>query len=86
MAKLERGVNDLATLYPELAKEWHPTKNGVLTPNNIACGSNKKVWWLLLYDDPETGKHFDFEWEASIGNRIKSIITFNNYLNKKTNT
>lgn len=30
MAKLIPGVNDLATVNPELAKEWHPTKNGNL--------------------------------------------------------
>ena len=37
--------NSLANLNPELAKEWHPTKNGKLTPNDIGIGSNKKVWW-----------------------------------------
>ena len=31
---------------PHLVKEWHPTKNGELTPNNLTRGSNKKVWWL----------------------------------------
>lgn len=37
--------NSLATLYPNLAQEWHPTKNGELTPNDVTVGSNKKVWW-----------------------------------------
>jgi very-short-patch-repair endonuclease len=32
--------------YPHLVKEWHPTKNGDLTPDNITHGSHKKVWWL----------------------------------------
>jgi very-short-patch-repair endonuclease len=32
--------------YPHLVKEWHPTKNGELTPNDITHGSHKKVWWL----------------------------------------
>jgi len=31
--------------YPELVKEWHPTKNGELTPSDFTHGSNKKVWW-----------------------------------------
>ena len=26
-----KGVNDLATCYPDVATEWHPTKNGTLT-------------------------------------------------------
>ena len=32
--------------YPELVKEWHPTKNGDLKPENLTCESHKKVWWL----------------------------------------
>ena len=24
------------------------------------------MWWFLPYDDPRTGKHFDFEWEDRI--------------------
>ena len=32
--------------YPHLVKEWHPTKNGDLTPDNLTHGSKKKVWWL----------------------------------------
>ena len=34
------------SLYPDLVKEWHPTKNGDLTPNDFTHGSGKKVWWL----------------------------------------
>lgn len=45
MRKLVPGVNDLATVNPELAAEWHPTKNGELQPNSLLCGSNKDVWW-----------------------------------------
>ncbi len=36
---------NLATANPELAKEWHPTKNGDLTPSDVTPGSNKKIWW-----------------------------------------
>jgi len=38
--------NNLATVLPEIAKEWHPTKNGKLKPENYTRGSQKKVWWL----------------------------------------
>ena len=65
------GFNDLATTNPELAAQWHPTKNGNLKPTQVTANSQKKVWWLLLYDDPDTGKHFDFEWQAIIKNRNK---------------
>ncbi len=63
------GYNDLKTLRPEIAKEWHPTKNGQITPQDVTVGSGKKVWWYLPYDDPKTGKHFDFEWEAMVRDR-----------------
>ena len=65
------GFNDLATTHPTLAKEWHPTKNGALNPTHVTAGSDKKVWWLLPYDDTITGKHFEFEWEAKINNRSR---------------
>ena len=44
-----------------LAKEWHPIRNGMLTPKDVTAGSQKKVWWLC----PECG----YEWEAVIGSR-----------------
>ena len=40
------GINDLNTLHPEIADLWHPTKNGILRPNNVTAGSEKNVWWL----------------------------------------
>ena len=39
------GINDLATLRPDLACEWHPSKNGNLRPTEIAPNYSKKVWW-----------------------------------------
>ena len=40
--------NCLATLSPEISKEWHPTKNGKLTPHDVTLGNKKKVWWQCL--------------------------------------
>jgi len=39
------GFNDLATREPALAKQWHSTLNGTLTPHMVTVGSHKKVWW-----------------------------------------
>ncbi len=39
------GFNDLASNYPDLAGEWHPDKNGPLTPEQVSCGTRRKVWW-----------------------------------------
>ncbi len=38
--------NSLAAVCPELAKQWHPTLNGTLSPSQIISGFDKKVWWL----------------------------------------
>ncbi|WP_280770071.1 zinc-ribbon domain-containing protein [Salipaludibacillus daqingensis] len=32
----------LATTHSDIAKEWHPTLNGELTPYDVTKGSNKK--------------------------------------------
>ena len=66
-----KGFNDLQTINPRLALQWHPTKNGDLKPEQVTSGSRRKVWWLLPYDDKKTGMHYDFEWQASISNRAR---------------
>ncbi len=40
------GFNDLLTVCPEIAAEWHPLLNGDLTPSNVTKGCNDKVMWL----------------------------------------
>lgn len=42
-------ADNLASKYPDIAKEWHPNYNGDLTPDKVAPHSNKKVWWLCQY-------------------------------------
>ena len=59
--RLLPGVNDLATVDPDVAAEWHPTKNA-LRPNEVTAHSNKKYWWLC----PKCGH----EWLASNSNRV----------------
>jgi len=34
--------------YPNLIKEWHPKKNGILQPSMFTMGSAQKVWWVCL--------------------------------------
>lgn len=59
--KIVVGVNDLATVRPDIAREWHPTKNGDLSPSNFTAGNDKKIWWIC-----EKGH----EWQARINNRV----------------
>jgi len=32
--------------FPEIAAEWHPTKNGKITPHDVTARSDVKRWWL----------------------------------------
>jgi hypothetical protein len=52
--------NDLATCLPDLARQWHPTRNGDLTPSAITPGVQRKVWWLCVRGH---------EWEATVASR-----------------
>lgn len=45
-SKVLPGYNDLQTKYPDLAKQWHPTKNGSLLPSMVMPKSGKSVWWV----------------------------------------
>lgn len=55
----------LANTHPELAAQWHPTKNQDLTPNDVIAGSSKHlVWW-------KCPKHPEHEWESTCKARTK---------------
>ena len=42
---VESGGNDLASVYPELAKQWDAVKNAPLTPADVTPHTHRKVWW-----------------------------------------
>lgn len=52
----------LAILKPQIASEWHPTKNTPLFPSMFHPNSGKKVWWHCK-------EHH--AWEASIDQRTR---------------
>lgn len=56
--KLLKGFNDLGTESPEIAVEWHPTKNGSLRPSDVLGGTHKYLWWLCKngHSFRQTGK------------------------------
>ena len=43
--KAIQGVNDFATLYPEMLKEWDYSKN-TIKPDEVTKGTHKKIWWI----------------------------------------
>ena len=59
MAKLTKNYS-LEVVLPDLALQWHPTKNGILRPTDFTPGSNKKVWWIC---------NNGHEWHAPINSR-----------------
>ena len=56
------GHNSMANTNPELAAEFHPSKNGDMTPQNLLAGTNKGVWWQC--------RECDNEWKVSGGTRL----------------
>jgi hypothetical protein len=56
--------NSLRNLMPKLASEWHPTKNGNLSPSQVTKNSGKKVWWQCNADN-------EHEWQATVDNRSR---------------
>ncbi len=49
---------------PDLLAEWHPTRNGELTPATVSARSSRTVWWRCA----ECGH----EWEATVSARWRS--------------
>jgi len=64
--KIILGVNDLQSQNPELANEWHPTKNGDLKPADVGKAGGQRVWW-------QCSKHPDHEWDAPIYSRASGV-------------
>ena len=60
--RLQPGVNDFATRFPDIAAQWHPTKNNGLRPEQVAANSNRSVWWQC--DQGHT-------WRAPVGRRVQ---------------
>jgi hypothetical protein len=52
--------NSLGTLNPKLSRQWHPTKNGYLQPNDVTEKSGKRVWWKC---------NRGHEWKSTIAHR-----------------
>ena len=55
--KVWKGFNDIATVAPWAAAQWHPARNGELRPTAVTAHSNIKVWWQCS---------FGHEWKDSV--------------------
>ena len=61
--ELVAGKNDLSALRPDLAAEWHPTRNGGLGASDVFADFRQQVWWLGACGH---------EWRAPIAERVMS--------------
>lgn len=52
----------IATLHPEIAAEWHPTRNDRLKPEQVAPQTNKRFWWQCK---------FGHEWQSKVNYRTR---------------
>ena len=58
--KVISGINDLSTIHPEIAAQWHPEKNGEIAPSSVSVGSAKSYWWRCSKGH---------EWKAALSSR-----------------
>jgi len=54
--------NSIALTRPAIAEQWHPTRNGDLTPEAVTPGSDQTAWWIC-----DRGH----EWNTTIYRRCK---------------
>ncbi len=61
---LVKRPDSLQSEYPELARQWHPTKNALLTTDAVTPHSGQKVWWLCSRGH---------QWKAVINSRTRGM-------------
>ncbi|TSC71182.1 MAG: hypothetical protein G01um101470_724 [Parcubacteria group bacterium Gr01-1014_70] len=55
--------NCMATTHPELAMEFHPSKNGNLSPATLVAGTHKRLWWQC--------RKCGYEWQVVGNSRVR---------------
>ena len=69
MASVRARANrtNLARRYPQLAREWHPSRNRPLTPEEVTPGSDERVWWRCSIDPTHVWRTTPFNRVAGTG-------------------
>ena len=49
--------------HPDLAKDFHPDRNGNLSPDSLVAGTGKRLWWRC--------QHCSNEWKDTGNNRVR---------------
>lgn len=61
---VKRGINDLASQYPELVQEFDIKKNYPLTPEDVHSGTPTKVWWVCEHGH---------QWQSEVRKRVQGF-------------
>jgi hypothetical protein len=61
--RLASPATSIAALYPHIAAEWHPERNGDVKPEQIRPGAGRKVWWRCSVNPSH-------EWQAKVQHRV----------------
>jgi hypothetical protein len=56
----------IVVTHPDIAAQWHPTRNGDLRPEQFTYGSHKEIWWQCLRCRGHT-------WKARISSRTSML-------------
>ena len=67
--------NSIVYTHPEIAKDFHPTKNGKVKLTELSAGSGKKIWWVCEINSSHV-------WQATVANRTKQHQNCNKCVNK----
>ena len=65
LGRLTIGAATLASDHPEIAEEWHPSRNGDLTPAAVVPRADLRIWWRCAGDPSH-------EWQATVLQRVRS--------------
>jgi Probable Zinc-ribbon domain len=57
----------LAAKYPALVKRWHPSKNKPLKPGDVACMTDREVWWLCH-------RSADHVWKVEVSKVVRAYL------------
>jgi hypothetical protein len=66
-------IYSLQVKFPDIALQWHPTKNGDIKPNHISANAHDKYWWFCGEKEPCGCVH---EYEMPVSEKIRNGCPF----------
>ena len=67
--KIVSTETSLISTHPEIASQWHSSKNGQNKPEHFSKGSDHKAWWQCT-------RNIDHIWQARISGRTGGIMSY----------